>query len=98
MGSDDIISSMARDFVTILGESLELEDSPPDEFYDPITEVFGDEPTEASIIAFYRSSNGPSRLADELNDWLETDSVSRELAKDVMRSTIMNTFGPDALK
>ena len=98
MDSDQIIDGMAEDFSMILGEVLELEDASIDEFRDPVTEVFGDAPTEASVISVYRSDQGATKLADELNEWLETDAVTPKLAKQLMEVAITNNFGPDALK
>ena len=94
MSSDDITHYLAQDFSMYLTETLGLEDAPGDEFYDPIAEVFGDTPTEESVIAVFKSADGASKLAAELNSWLETEEVTTEMAHNLMEVTITNLFGP----
>ena len=45
------------------GDLLGLEDAPADEFFDPISTVFGDEATESSVVNVLRSKSGPTPVA-----------------------------------
>ncbi len=80
-----------------LGDVLGLEDAPADEFFDPISTVFGDQPTEASVVKVFRSKSGPAKLAKELNSWLETDQVTPDMAENLLEVAIVNNFGESAL-
>lgn len=97
MTPEDIIHHMAQDFSMHLGDVLGLEDAPADEFFDPISTVFGDEPTESSVINVFRSKSGPGKLANELNSWLEIEQVTPDMAKNLLEVTIVNNFGASAL-
>lgn len=98
MSSEDITHHMAQDFSMFLGEVLGLDDAPADGFFDPLATVFGDSPTQESVVRVFKSPDGVSRLAAELNSWLEIDGVSTELAGQLLEITITNNFGPDALR
>ena len=97
MNGDEIIEGMAQDFSTHLSDLLHLNDAPADEFYDPITKALGDNPTQESVIDVYLDADGPRSIASELNSWLEIDEVTPEIAKDLLRLTIINNFGADSL-
>ena len=96
MSSEDLIQHMAQDFSMFLGEMLSLEDAPADEFFDPIHTVFGSSPSQDSIVAVFKSPDGAGKLSSELNSWLEVDSVTEDVAKQLLEITITNIFGPDA--
>jgi len=98
MSSEEITHHMARDFSMFLGDALGLDDAPADEFFDPIATVFGDSPTQESVVRVFNSPDGVSKLAAELNSWLEIDSVSPDLARQLLEIAITNNFGPDALQ
>jgi len=97
MSSEDLIHNMTQDFSMFLGDVLALGDAPADEFFDPIGAVFGDAPTQDSVVAVLRSPDGPKRLAAELNSWLEVDSVTAAVATQLLEVTLTNNFGPDVL-
>ncbi len=97
MKPEEIIHYMAQDFSMYLGDALGLEDAPADGFFDPISTVFGNEPTESSVINVFRSKSGPRKLANELNSWLELDQVTPDMAKNLLEVTIVNNFGASAL-
>ena len=97
MSSEDLIHHMAQDFSTFLGEILALYDAHADEFFDPIHTVFGSSPSQDSIVAVFKSPDGAGKLASELNSLLEVDSVTEDIAKQLLEITITNNFGPDAI-
>ena len=97
MSSEDLIHHMAQDFSMFLGEVLALEDVPADEFFDPIDTVFGGAPTQDSVVAVFNSSDGADRLAAELNSWLEVDTVTPAIVKQLLEITITNNFGSGAI-
>ncbi len=97
MDSDQLLHHIAQDFSMFLGDVLGLDDAPADEFFDPITETLGDNLTQQSIVEFYRSDYGPTKLSGELNEWLETNTVTPDVASQLLEFTIANNFGRDAL-
>ncbi|MDV6031740.1 MAG: hypothetical protein F9B45_16940 [Phycisphaera sp. RhM] len=97
MSSDQLTHNMAQDFFEFLTNTIGLDDAPADEFFDPIAAVFGNAPTQASVVAVFKSHDGPNRLASKLNDWLETNDVTDSLARQLLEITIVNNFGPDVI-
>ncbi|MEM6689728.1 MAG: hypothetical protein AAF664_09900 [Planctomycetota bacterium] len=97
MSSEDLVHHMAQDFSMFLGEMLALEDAPADEFFHPIHTVFGSSPTQGTVVVVFKSRDGADRLASELNSWLEVDSVTANIAKQLLGITITNNFGPDVI-
>jgi len=87
---------MAQDFSMFLGDVLGLDDASADEFFEPISTVFGDAPTESSVVNVFRSESGPGKLANELNSWFEIDQVTPDLAKKLLEVTIVSNFGASA--
>lgn len=98
MSSDDIVHYMALDFSMYLGEVLGLDDAPAEAFFDPISTVFGDDLMQESVIVGFHSKDGATKLATELNSWLETDAVTPAMARNLLEVTITNNFGADALE
>ncbi|GAA4426451.1 hypothetical protein GCM10023155_14680 [Bremerella cremea] len=100
MSSENIIHHMARDIsqgITVFVPNWPYPNEPADEYFDTIRAAFGESPTEASVIAAYISGNAAAAMQRSLNEDLETDLVSPEIAKQLTERVIINNFGRDAL-
>ena len=60
--------------------------------------VFGDSPTQESVVRVFKISGEVAKLAAELNSWLEIDSVTVERAHQLLEITMTNNFGPDSIR
>ncbi|MEW4451640.1 hypothetical protein AB1L30_03040 [Bremerella sp. JC817] len=100
MSSENIIHHMACDisqWITVIVPNWPYPNEPAEEYFDAIRAAFGEAPTEASVIAAYKSGDAAAAMQRSLNQDLETDLVSPKIAKQLTERVIINNFGRDAL-
>ena len=81
MSSDDIIHHMACDlsqWITQLVPSWEYASEPADAYADTICALFGDDPTEASVIAAYKFGDAVTAMQRDLNTRWTTDLINEQ--------------------
>lgn len=101
MSSQDIIHYMARDisqYIRPIVPDWPYPDEPGDAYTDDVCIVFGDEPTEQSVLQTFKSGQAAKALHQHLNGSWETDVVTEEMAAELVRRMIINNFGPAAVK
>ena len=100
MSSDDIIHHMACDisqWICHIAPGWPYPDEPADAYTDAVCKIFGDEPTEATVMQTYRMGTPGKTLQDRLNTGLETDIITEDMANQLVRRMIVNNFGTDAV-
>ncbi len=100
MSPDDIIHHMACDISQCIDDVVPawpFPGEPADAYTDAVCAVFGDAPTEQSVLDAWRKGKPAEALRDELNDGAETDIVTLKAAEMLVRIMIVNNFGPEAV-
>jgi len=100
MSSDDIIHHMACDisqWITHFVPDRPYPTEPADAYTDTVCIVFGDHPSEKSVLTIYRKGNAAKKLQKRLNNGWETDLVTLDAAEKLIRVLIRNNIRSSAI-
>jgi hypothetical protein len=96
MPNDNLAQSVAQDFAQFLNDEFGW-NTPPDEYFDPISQAIGKQVDRSKLLQCYRSPARLSKLAKALQSWCECEEVSVDLVTAMLKQSIVNNFGRNAL-